>query len=296
LPAPDGVRLRAAIWDSQSKTKRMCAVFNGLTEFIEKYDEVASDLLARGFSVASLDWRGQGASARPLIDTRKAHVDDFAEYDGDLAVFLNQVVRPLSQAPRLALAHSMGAHILLRHLHDHPGDFACAVLCAPMLGVQTDSYPLWFTRALTALYNLRAPSPAFVWGSEQRDPLTLPFNDNRVTSDPARYARAQKFLRHHPELRVCGPTFGWLEAAFHSMDAMRAPGFAEAITTKLLIIGAGLDQIVDKDATRAFVKRLPNARYIELADAEHEILMERDAIRARFWKAFDGFAGENAMP
>jgi lysophospholipase len=121
----------------------------------------------------------------------------------------------------------------------------------------------------------------------------LPFEDNRVTSDRVRYARVQTVLRHHPELRLCGPTFGWLEAAFRSMDRMREPGYAEAISTPLLIFGAGRDQIVDTEAIRAFVKRLPNARYVELADAEHEILMENDVIRARFWKAFDVFVSDN---
>ncbi len=293
LPAADGMRLRAGLWQSDANPKRVCAVLNGLTEFIEKYDEVASDLLTRGFSVASLDWRGQGASARVLTDTLRAHVDDFSEFDGDLAVFLDQIVRPLALPPRVALAHSMGAHILLRRLHDSPGDFACAVLCAPMLGVNTGAYHLWFTRALTWLYNINGPSPAFVWGSQERDPLTLAFKDNRVTSDRVRYARVQNFLMHHPELRVCGPTFGWLEAAFRSMDWMREPGFAETITTPLLIFGAGRDQIVDIEAIRAFVKRLPNARYVELADAEHEILMEADPIREAFWKAFDDFVQQN---
>ncbi len=286
------MRLRAGIWDSAAKPPRICAVLNGLTEFIEKYDEVAAELAARGFAAASLDWRGQGASARLLTDTLRAHVGDFSEFDGDLAVFLDQVVRPLALPPRVALAHSMGAHILLRRLHDHPGDFACAVLCAPMLGVRTGVYPLWFTRALTWLYNASEPSPAFVWGTEKRDPLTLLFADNLVTSDRTRYARAQMFLRHHPELRVCGPTFGWLEAAFRSMSLMHAPGYAEAITTPLLVFGAGRDQITDPDALRAFAARLPNARYVELEDAEHEILMENDSVRARFWKEFDQFIAE----
>lgn len=272
--------------------RRICVLLNGLTEFIEKYEEVAGELLARGFTVASFDWRGQGESARPLEDSRKAHVDDFAEFDADLTAFLDQIVRPLGDAPRIGLAHSMGAHILLRRLHDRPHDVAAAVLCAPMLAVRTGQYPMWFTRALTALFNFHSPSVAFVWGSEERDPLTVPFSDNRVTSDPARFARTQKFLREHPEMRICGPTFGWLSAAFRSMDRMQQTGFAEAIETPLLVVGARRDQVVDIEAIHDFAQRLPHARYVELADAEHEILMESDPIRAQFWKEFDRFMKE----
>jgi lysophospholipase len=163
-----------------------------------------------------------------------------------------------------------------------------------MLRIQTGNYPYWFTRSLTWLYNLTSPSPAFVWGARKRDPLTLGFDQNGVTSDRARYARTQEFLRDHPDYAISGPTFGWLEAAFRSMARLREAGFAEAITTPLLVFGAGRDQIVGTDAVRAFVKRLPNVRYVELADAEHEILMENDAIRARFWAEFDDFMARYA--
>jgi lysophospholipase len=125
----DGTRLRTAVFAAAS-SRGVCALLGGQTEFIEKYVEVIGELNARGFTVATFDWRGQGGSARLLADPLKAHARDFAEYDDDLASFLEQVVEPLSPKP-LALAHSMGGQILLRTLHDRPGAFAAAVLSAP---------------------------------------------------------------------------------------------------------------------------------------------------------------------
>ena len=75
------------------------------------------------------------------------------------------------------------------------------------------------------------------------------------------------------------------------MTAMRRPGFAEGITTTCLIIGAGQDRVVSTEAVRDFACRLPHGTYVELADAEHEILMENDSIRSHFWSAFDFFVG-----
>jgi lysophospholipase len=75
------------------------------------------------------------------------------------------------------------------------------------------------------------------------------------------------------------------------MARVIAPGFAEAIQTPVLICGAGRDRIVRAEAIRDFARRLPHGTYLELEDSEHEILMERDSIRARFWRAFDGFVG-----
>ena len=50
------------------------------------------------------------------------------------------------------------------------------------------------------------------------------------------------FLAEHPEIRLAGPTWRWLEAAYRSMAQMEQPGFAEAIVTPCLIFGAGRDR------------------------------------------------------
>jgi lysophospholipase len=76
------------------------------------------------------------------------------------------------------------------------------------------------------------------------------------------------------------------------MARVTSPGYGEAIATPVLIVGAGKDRIVDTGATREFACRLPNGTYLEFEDAEHEIMMENDAIRARFWAAFDAFMGK----
>jgi lysophospholipase len=294
----DGVRLRTASWEPPPGIPRrgVCAILDGHTEFIEKYCEVMDELAARGFAGAILDWRGQGGSDRSLTDPLKAHVSGFADYDADLRVFMDDVVTPLTRGhgPPFALAHSMGAHILLRALHSNPRMFAAAVMIAPMLWPQTEGYPGWLVRALSAAHGRLGLAQSWVWGMRGRDPLQLRFEDNRVTSDRARFARTRDLLAANPALRLAGPSWGWLDAAYRSMAAMRRPGFAEAITTPCLVFGAGRDQVVSTAAIRDFVRRLPRASYIELADAKHEILMENDSIRARFWTAFDGLVEEVA--
>jgi lysophospholipase len=292
----DGTRIRCADWPARPGTdpRGVCAILDGQTEFLEKYTEIVGDLTARGFAVAALDWRGQGGSMRSLPDGRKAHVGDFAEYGLDIDAFMDQVVSPLGAKRPLALAHSMGAHILLRALHDKPDMFAGAVMTAPMLQADTRGYPAWLARLACRMQNLAGATTEWVWGMDKRDPLTMSFEDNLVTSDRARFARNRDMLTDHPDIRLSGPTWGWLEAAYRSMALVTAPGFAERITTPILIVGAGRDRIVKTSAARAFARRLPNATYLELEDAEHEILMENDSIRARFWNAFDAFAGKIA--
>src|SRR5438445_13501933 len=70
LKTPDGVSIRFARWPPPPGRKGTVCIFNGRTEFIEKYFEVARELHARGFAVATLDWRGQGLSERLLREPR----------------------------------------------------------------------------------------------------------------------------------------------------------------------------------------------------------------------------------
>src|ERR1700720_3707994 len=94
LRTPDGVSLRFARWAPPPGRKGTVCLFQGRAEFIEKYFETVRDLRARGFAVATLDWRGQGLSDRMLGDRRKGYVRDFAEYDSDLETFMREIVMP----------------------------------------------------------------------------------------------------------------------------------------------------------------------------------------------------------
>src|SRR5947199_2546775 len=94
LTTSDGTKLRFAHWAPPPGRKGTVCVFQGRAEFIEKYFEVVRDLRARGFAVATLDWRGQGLSQRALRDPFKGHVSNFSEYTTDLETFMKEVVLP----------------------------------------------------------------------------------------------------------------------------------------------------------------------------------------------------------
>jgi lysophospholipase len=288
-----GATLRAARFPAAPDVaaKGVCVLLNGQTEFIEKYFEVIDELRGRGFAVATMDWRGQGGSTRMTEDSRKSFVGDFSEYDEDLDTLLNWIVTPMLAAGEkpVALAHSMGAHNLLRLLTRRPSSFAAGVVSAPMIGISFRGQREFLVRTVTGYQVWRGQRAGWVWGMEARDPHKVTFATQLVTSDPQRFERTQMLLREHPDLRQAGATWGWLAAALRSMDWLKAPARAEAITTPLLVVGAGKDRICLTPQAKAFAQRLPHADYVEIKEAEHEILMERNPIRAEFWAAFDAF-------
>jgi lysophospholipase len=291
-----GADLRAARFAAAPDVpaRGTCVLLNGQTEFIEKYFEVIDELRGRGFQVATMDWRGQGDSTRFTKDSRKSFVGDFSEYDQDLHTLMNWIVTPMLGANEkpVALAHSMGAHNLLRNLARHPASFKACVLSAPMIATSFRGQREFLVRAITALQMWRGRQADWVWGMEGRDPHKVNFASQLVTSDPQRFERTQSLLREHPDLRLAGATWGWLAAALRSMDWLRSQ--APAITTPLLMVGAGRDRICITPAAKAFAQAAPHADYVEIKEAEHEILMERNPIRAKFWAAFDAFMAREA--
>jgi lysophospholipase len=289
IKARDGVQIRTAVFAVEN-ARGLVALLQGQTEFIEKYAEVIGELNARGFTVAAFDWRSQGGSERTTADPMKVHVRSFAQYDEDLAAFLDQVIAPLGRKP-IALAHSMGGHNLVRTLKKRPEAFAAATFSAPMLGLpERGNVPNWAARGLVWLASGAGFSESFAPGMAGRDPLNQTFAQQILTSDRARFERTKAILKANPAIRVGGPSWGWANAAYASIAEVNARGFPEAIRTKILLAGAGRDRVVTVKADRDFAARLPNARYLEFPDSEHEILMEKDSIRAAFWAAFDEFA------
>ncbi len=162
-----------------------------------------------------------------------------------------------------------------------------------MLRVSTRGQPEWLVPIITKVMMLLGKKNDFVLGMEARDPLKQTFKDQLVTSDRIRFDRTQKFIAAHPDIRLNGPSWSWLSAAFASMARVTAAGFAEAIKTPVLVFAAGKDRIVQTAAVREYAKRLPNGACVDFEIAEHEILMENDIVRTSFWRAFDEFANRH---
>src|SRR3990172_12554308 len=104
LDVRKGLRLRYARWPSSLRERRgTVCIFPGRTEFIEKYFEVVGELRRRGFAVAVLDLRGEGGGGRPAGEPAQGHINDFAEYEEDLSLFMKAVFLPDCPAPYFAL-------------------------------------------------------------------------------------------------------------------------------------------------------------------------------------------------
>ena len=283
----DGARLRGAIFTPPGKPRGSVVLSPGRSEVIEKYYEVATELMDRGFVVVVHDWRGQGLSHRMLPDPLKGHAvgfgDFLADYDRLIGHFEDRM-----PGPWLAMGHSMGGCLTTLALaHGQARRFVGAFLSAPMLGLQTPGRPKGQAQVLAWLM-ARLRGGAYILDNPG-DPHGGPFEGNILTHDAARYARAQAQLKACPDLRLGAGTWRWLDFAFSASRWLRRDPRVAAIDIPVLALGAGAEALVDNGDQKTVIGRLPKGEWREVPGAFHELLQETDDIRAQVWAAFDRF-------
>jgi lysophospholipase len=274
-------------------------VLPGLSEFAEKYFELAHNFTERNLAVWILDWEGQGKSDRLLSNRQKRHSNGFDADVADLHSFMMEYVKHASvhpdvgRIPMVMLAHSMGANIGMRYLLQHPEIFTCAAFSAPMAGIHAvDFMPLSVAVDVSNVLNEIAGT-SYVFGGKDWRPEEHDPKKSILSHDQVRAAVYNAWCRADPQLQVGDVTYGWVNKALHSCYALQNALKITPLKLPCLFALAGEEKLVSNKRTRALIKHLPNAITLDLPGSRHEILMETDEIRNTFIEAFIKLLADN---
>ena len=222
--ARDGLSIRYARWDTTA-ARRLGTVclFQGRTEFIEKYFETITDLRRRGFAVATMDWRGQGGSSRLLKNPAQgARRDVRAPRCRCRHLHVARSCSRIARRPIYCLAHSMGGHLVLRLTQTKACWWDRIVLTAPMIAFAGSEAKNAAISAIaeTATFFGLGDSYAPRWKNYAPD---LPFEGNVLTSDRLRYDRARDVIQAAPHLSLgrANPGLGYGRFQLHCGDQLR---------------------------------------------------------------------------
>ena len=286
----DGLRIRFDSYACGAKTCRgIVVLLGGRSEFIEKYREIVDQLLLRNLDVVTFDWRGQGLSDRLLPNRYKGYVETYEDYLKDLTCFMDRHVPQKAGRPVMMLAHSMGGHIALRYLHDHPGRVEKAVLTSPLIDLAGS---VMLKQMLKIIVKIAAGSgfkKYYATRANDFDPSKKRFAGNRLTRDPHRFQQTIQMIIDNPGVAIGGVTFGWLDATFNSIQHIMVDGYLESIATPVIMVSAGADEIVSVAAQKKICRRVSNCHLVVIPNALHELLIETDAVLEKFWEIFDEF-------
>jgi lysophospholipase len=278
LTAADGVRIRVALWN-RTGAKGTVLLLPGRTEYVEKYGRTAGDLAAAGFATLSVDWRGQGLSDRALGDRMVGHVGDFAEFQADFnAMLVFARIQNLPQ-PFFLMTHSMGGCIGLRCLV-RGAPVQAAAFSAPMLGILMADWMRPAANILSSASRWFGFHHHYAPGTNARTYVVeAPFQGNTLTTDPEMWDYMRRQCLTHPDLALGGPSYGWLKAALDEcadLAALPSPAYP-----MLCALGTN-ERIVDTRPIHDRMARWPGGQLQMVDGAEHEVLMEKPAIRATF--------------
>lgn len=286
----DGVRIRIATFPAPAGgTAGTILMLTGFTEFIEKGLESIAALRARGYGVVTFDWRGQGLSDRLLPHRRKGHISDMQHFLNDLEEVLKITRFAELPGPHVIMGHSMGGHLALRAVHDHPDLFERAVLCAPMADILTGTWPRMLAYGLAKTAVRLGLGDCFIPRAGPYVSGQMRYENNPLTTDRARFERIHEQIEINPDVALGGPTFAWVYSAFRSIRLVKRPSYLSHIRIPVLILSAGRERIVSNAGQREIAMMLPDARLVSFADGAHELLLECDAVRHAVWTEIDGF-------
>lgn len=283
LCAADGVRLRLGVWP-KAGAKGTVFLLPGRTEYIEKYGPAAVDFAARGYAMLAVDWRGQGLADRVLNDPVKGHVHRFADYQLDLSAVALAAHELDLPRPWFVLGHSMGGAIGLRVLTG-AHSFAGAAFSAPMWEIKLPAAAHPFGPALARALGGTKLALGYAPGTDARTyVLRAPFLDNKLTTDAGMWAFMVAQLAEVPALTLSGPSLHWVSESILECAALAALPSPDLPCYCAL---GGAERIVYTPAVHARMARWPKGRLEVVPGAQHELMMETAATRARF---YDGCA------
>jgi len=289
--AADGMTLRRMDWPADArKPARGSLIFaGGRGDFIEKYLEALAHWRAAGWNVTAFDWRGQGKSrgeGAGAAERFDVLIDDLAG--------LAAAWRATTPGPHVAVAHSMGAHMLLRAIVERRLILDAAVLVAPMILVNSGPIPAWLAPDIADTMCRLGLSARPMWKTPVA--LTRPGSHRQrlLTGSDERYRDELSWWEKEPEFNLGPPSWGWAREAYRSAKAAFAPERLATVDLPILILGADHDRLVSPAAVRTAAAGLPRAELEMFADAAHEILRESDPVRNRALARIDAFLANHA--
>ncbi len=270
-PEPN-VRLRTGLIE-HPEPKGMVIVVPGYTGTIEMIMREISQAYEAGFSVAAIEYRGQGDSWRALSNPEKGYVTSYSELAGDLAKFAESVDSP--ELPLFFYSISKGAHITVRMALTDQVDVDAFALIVPMIKINTGDFPYDTTNTLAKLATAVGLGALYAPGQSDWPGERFELGVATGCNANAELAQSQSALfAERPGLRVGGTTFKWIKETMQSTEYIQSTDHKSRISAPVKLFTAGIDELVDTPAAQAFCADLANCELVHKAESRHCITRE----------------------
>jgi lysophospholipase len=253
-------RVRAVRWSPTGTPRGTLFLLPGRSSILGLRLPFLKPIVAEGWEVYTLDWRGQGESDRWLKDTRLIDIQhSFDEYVADALELVQRAEQEGAPRPYAAIGVSLGGHILLRSIEEG-APLQAAVLQVPLCDVRTGIWPARLARSFASIATKMGLGE---WAAPGQPTIDIEAILRKVPDSPQRQAAAA-YVAAHPETLTDTVTIRWADAMFRSIDKARSADQLASVRIPVLMVAATYDQICDSDACRQIADAIPSAEYAEV--------------------------------
>lgn len=262
LRLPEGL---THLVDEGHESQATILLVHGATVPHWEFDRLVPPLRAQGWRIVRFDLFGHGLSDRPAVDY-------------DFQLFLEQalaVVDALGTGRRLTvLGHSFGAALAAAIAHQRPAVVERLVLVAPLLDFMASSVWPW----LFGLPGVGAPLMRWIGLpalERRRERRYAAIGAEALTPRFVAEARAAGYTRALASM-FARRTLGDQREHYRRLGAGTGADEAAGQSTgerEILVVAGTADRVVPLRDVARVRALLPPHRYLELADAEHNLLL-----------------------
>lgn len=280
----NNVQLRLSFWQASTgvECKGTVLIVQGYSEFIEKYEEVICEFRDKGYAVVAYDSRGQGLSTRFINDFHKGYVDSYSAMIDDMQQVYDEVVSGMPK-PHILLAHSMGGNVSMRFLQEKKPVFDHAFLSAPMLAWNE---PVAIVSLLASALVYIGKGEAYAIGAGPPNSDIKAAISERLSSDKKRVNKVATYCAQESRLWMGGPTWKWVKESSQSILIATKKENCEKIETPTTILSPLADIVISGANHKVLASYNEKVDCVEFDGAKHEILIEENRHRIKFWETF----------
>ena len=244
-------------------------ILPGYGESAEVWFETVRDLVLEGYTVWVLERAGQGGSGRYVLPRDMGYVPSFEPDISTLRAFVRTIVRPRIGRPLILVGYADGAVVGLRAVQT--GLIVDGIVMVSPMTTKP------FAHRIIGLE--RFPSPGWKpWHQRMPDDFT-----RGLTHDRLRGSTRSAWQAANPDLRMAGPSRGWI-AAFGEASHQALDQAAATEAPILVITGNSADADI-----MALCRSAKHCRARKIADAKQALHLESDKWRRPWLEAVKAF-------
>ena len=281
METSDKRRLRIVSKVQKHNTQKGTLVFlQGMEDSCERYGELFYELSRRGFSYASFDWYGQGASVPDVTETKKKLrlTFDINQHIGDLDEFLQKIVYPDCPPPYYFLAYDMGCLVGISALDIINNQCQRFIGLSPLFtpfGYTTGSFQSKLTSLMSdfGLGRLKLPRAKSLFAN----------NSGLTTGSDSEVSRLKK--SHNIRL----PDRRWLAQVLETVNFAKTRLHKNDLRFPTFFVLGHNDKLINAQKSLRFCDNVRLADIMTLFGAGHDILNGPEDLKKQFWALFDTF-------